>query len=138
MKGGGGNVRIAEHSDFGTLTFLLQDDVGGLYVEDQREERVFHPVVSKPHEVILNVGDCLQHWTGGLLKSANHKVTAPTHSNIGGPPDAVPERFSIAFFGKPDRKEPVCVLPEFETKNSLQYDDVTAGEYNMQKLVRTY
>lgn len=135
---GNGNVRIAEHSDFGTLTFLLQDGVGGLQVEDQQNERVFHPVTSEPYEVILNVGDCLQRWTGGLLKSANHKVTAPTISKMERSSDPIPERFSVAFFGKPDRRESVCVLSELETESSLHYDDITAGDYNMQKLVRTY
>jgi isopenicillin N synthase-like dioxygenase len=135
---GSGNIRIAEHSDFGTLTFLLQDGVGGLCVEDQQDERVFHPVTSELHEAILNVGDCLQRWTGGLFKSANHKVTAPTISKVEESQDPIPERFSVAFFGKPDRKESVGVLPELLRKSSLSYDDITAGEYNMQKLVRTY
>lgn len=133
-----GNTRIAEHSDFGSLTFLLQDGVGGLFVEDQRIEGLFHSVESEPDEVILNVGDCLQRWTGGVLRSANHKVTAQVTSRDQGSPDRIPERYSIAFFGKPDRRELVGVLPEFQTETSTKYENITAGEYNMQKLVRTY
>lgn len=148
LEEGSGSVRIAEHSDFGSLTFLLQDAVGGLMVEDQEIEGLFHPLESGPGEIVLNVGDCLQRWTGALLRSANHKVVMPqtkqgdrrdSGAGEGGDREAiVPERFSIAFFGKPDRHAVVHCLPELRSSSSVVYESLTAGDYNMQKLIRTY
>lgn len=132
--------RIGEHSDFGTLTLLLQDSVGGLQVEDQRELGSFIPVESEDvHEVIINVGDCLQRWTNKNLRSANHRVSLPegkgAHTD-----EMLAPRYSVAYFGKPDRDVLVDTLVEFERPGiKSEYNDgLTALEYNQLKLVRTY
>ncbi|PYH42453.1 isopenicillin N synthase family dioxygenase [Aspergillus saccharolyticus JOP 1030-1] len=135
--------RIGEHSDFGTLTLLLQDAVGGLQVEDQRHSGQFIPVESENvYEVIVNVGDCLQRWTNGVLRSANHRVTVPETMNANGEAgDAMlPRRHSVAYFGKPDRHVLVDTLPEFVRpgEQAKYTDGWTMLEYNQRKLVRTY
>lgn len=54
-------TRIAQHTDFGSITLLFQDSVGGLEVEDQIAKGTYKPIESADiDEMILNAGDCLQ------------------------------------------------------------------------------
>jgi isopenicillin N synthase-like dioxygenase len=132
-------MRISEHSDFGTLTLLFQDNVGGLQVEDQCNSKRFIPVEPEsPYEVVVNVGDCLQRWTNETLRSANHRVTFPEgiSAKSGG---FLAERYSAAYFGKPDRTVLVDTMQEFCRCEKAKYDDhQTALQYNQSKLERTY
>ncbi|KAL4884493.1 Clavaminate synthase-like protein [Aspergillus karnatakaensis] len=136
------NMRIGEHSDFGTLTLLLQDSVGGLQVEDQRNRGTFIPVEPEDgYEVVINIGDCLQRWTNKRLCSANHRVMLPEGMDVES--DVMLEdRFSVAYFGKPDRGVLVDSLEEcvdVEGGEEVVYrDGVTALEYMQMKLTRTY
>ena len=65
---GEGQVRCGTHSDFGTMTLLFQDDVGGLEVESM-EKGVFVPVLPVPGCVVVNIGDVLQRWTSDELRA---------------------------------------------------------------------
>lgn len=134
-----GVKRIAEHTDFGSITILFQDSVGGLEVEDQTRPGCFIPVINEGYnEAIINVGDCLQRWTNGKLRSANHRVTIPP-SLAGQSDSSIDERFSIAFFGKPDRSQSVGPLREFVDMGTTSiYEDMTALEFNNSKIHRTY
>lgn len=58
-------VGVGRHSDMGTLTVLLQDGIGGLYVKmegntnaEEKEEWLEIPPV--PGALVINVGDTLQ------------------------------------------------------------------------------
>lgn len=100
-----GKKRIAEHSDFGTLTLLFQDDVGGFGVERHDSPGVYFPVAvneskniegeaSLPTTMIVNVGDCMQRWTNDRLKSARHRVVLP--AGVLDPDQEIMERYSVA------------------------------------------
>ena len=63
---------VGPHTDFGVLTVLCQDDVGGLQVQDVNSEWIQAPPV--PGSLIVNVADLLARWTGGAYKSTPHRV----------------------------------------------------------------
>ena len=80
-----GLVRNPAHSDFGTLTLLFQDAVGGLDIADTsstnseisaRVERSgeFIPINPKPGTVLVNVGYLLMRWSIGRWKNTIHRV----------------------------------------------------------------
>ncbi len=94
---------VGLHHDSGLLTFILQDEVGGLQV--QMEERLVD-VDPVPGTYVMNLGEMLQRATSGYLKATPHRVQSP-------PPGR--ERLSIAFFFNPrfeSRFEPVALPPE--------------------------
>jgi isopenicillin N synthase-like dioxygenase len=88
------------HTDFGALTFLLQDGVGGLQVFDRVTGGWIHaPPVAGSFSV--NVGDLIERWTNKLYRSTPHRVVHPPGV----------DRYSVPFFftGAPDY--PVVCLP---------------------------
>ena len=66
-------MRIGEHSDYGTITLLWQiNDVPGLEVQDLGG--VWHPVPFEEDGVVVNIGDLLQRWTNDYFVSTKHRV----------------------------------------------------------------
>ena len=62
---------VGEHTDYGVLTILKQDDVGGLQVKS-RDRWIEAPPV--PGSFVCNIGDMLDRMTGGLYRSTPHRV----------------------------------------------------------------
>ena len=63
---------VGPHTDFGVLTVLCQDSLGGLQVEDINGDWVQAPPIEGT--LVVNVGDLLSRWTGGAYKSTPHRV----------------------------------------------------------------
>lgn len=63
---------VGEHTDYGLLTLLRQDDVGGLQVHTRSGWIEAPPV---PQSFVCNIGDMLDRMTGGLYRSTPHRVT---------------------------------------------------------------
>lgn len=113
-----------EHTDYGLLTLLFQDDVGGLEVRDANNE--WQAVDYVESAIIVNSGDLLERWTNGRYRSTWHRVK---------PKIGHRERFSIAVFVDPDSATPVSVLDSCVTADKpAQYCPVTAGEHLQEKI----
>ncbi|MEU8521321.1 2-oxoglutarate and iron-dependent oxygenase domain-containing protein [Streptomyces sp. NBC_01216] len=101
--GDGAGQGVGAHKDYGFLTLLLQDRVGGLQVErggpavgaDSGPERaggVYQDVPPLPGAFVVNLGELLEVATDGYLVATKHRVVSP--------PGAT-ERFSVPFFYNP-------------------------------------
>lgn len=89
----------APHVDFGAVTLLAQDDVGGLQV--RMPDGTWGDVEPAPGSFILNTGEMMRRWSGGRLLATPHRVVNR--------PDA--DRYSVAYFYDPDMRatvEPVA------------------------------
>lgn len=135
----GSATRIAEHTDFGTITMLFQDSVGGLQVEDQMNLGTFHGIESSSKtDIILNIGDSLQRLTNDTFKAACHRVTYPPAIKAGDTVE-IPERYSVAYFAKPNRAASLLPLKEFITPATpCKYEDVTAWEWNNRRITKLF
>jgi len=80
---------VGLHNDSGLLSFILQDDVGGLQVHVGDELVDATPA---PGSLILNIGEMLQIATDGYLRATKHRVVSP-------PPGR--QRISVAYFFNP-------------------------------------
>lgn len=73
---------MTQHTDFGILT-IVSNILGGLEVfEVPEQDSSSEPSPSRwrfikpePNSVIINIGDALVEWTGGILRSSLHRVT---------------------------------------------------------------
>ena len=114
---------VAPHTDYGCVTLLWQDDVGGLEVQDLSGAWVAAPPI--PGTLVVNIGDLLARWSNDRYRSTLHRVT-----NRSGR-----ERLSIATFFDPDFVAPVdpadLGLAPGETAN---YPSVSAGDYIMGRI----
>ena len=93
---------VGKHTDYGLLTLLKQDDVGGLQVQSQ-EGNVFIDVPPVPHTFVVNIGDMLELLTRGLFRSTPHRVLQPQSSNK--------MRVSYPFFFDPGFFSQIKELP---------------------------
>ncbi|PNY24586.1 Clavaminate synthase-like protein [Tolypocladium capitatum] len=128
-------MRASEHTDYGTLTLLFNDDSGGLQV--RRTDGTYIDAPPIPGCVIVNVGDLLSRWFNDKLISTEHRVVEPepnpgANGNI---PDVIPARYAIAWFGHPNREalvEPleVCCTSD----NPKKYGPVFAGKHVVERL----
>jgi len=88
-SGGNGGQGVGAHHDSGLITFIMQDEVGGLQVASG-DGFVDAPQV--PGAYILNLGEMLQLATNGYLRATKHRVVSPAAGR---------ERISIAYFFNP-------------------------------------
>ncbi|XP_061170418.1 uncharacterized protein LOC133179710 [Saccostrea echinata] len=90
-----GQARCGEHSDYGTITFLFQDDMPGLEAKSPSDE--YLPVPPVEGTIVMNVGDMMQRWSADRLKATKHRVVVPQKDKARERP-----RQSIAVFVTPD------------------------------------
>jgi isopenicillin N synthase-like dioxygenase len=80
---------VGAHKDYGFLTLLTQDGVGGLQF---LHDGVFVDVPARRGAFVVNIGEMLEVATGGYLTATTHRVVSP--------PDGA-ERISIPYFYNP-------------------------------------
>lgn len=106
------------HTDWGALTVLAQDEVGGLEVRNVAGEWI--RATPLPGTFVVNLGDMIQRWTNGIYRSTLHRVL-----NAGDR-----DRYSIAFFFNPDATARVECLPTcHDAAHPPRYPACTVGEH---------
>lgn len=132
----GKTQRISPHTDYGTMTLLLQDEVGGLEVEDPYNKGHYLPVPYIEGSLVVNTADCLEQWSNDMLKSTMHTVKAPPVNSETG---ISKERFSIPFFVSANADTIVEALEgTYSEENPKKYEPITAGEHLIKRLRATY
>jgi len=94
---------VGMHHDSGLVSFVLQDDVGGLQVALDGELVEATP---RPGSYVMNLGEMLQAATGGYLRATKHRVRSPPSGR---------ERLSVAYFFHPRLDAvftPIALPPE--------------------------
>ena len=126
-------VRGAVHTDFGTITLLTQDNVGGLRAQMLDGRWVTVPPVN--NSVIVNVGDMLQRWSNDTLRATPHQVMELQEKSNDG---VIPERYSIAFFCNANKDVMLDCLKQCTTEGSpAKYPPINAHDYLVQRLSQT-
>ncbi|KIM91132.1 hypothetical protein PILCRDRAFT_1333 [Piloderma croceum F 1598] len=132
---GEGQARAGAHSDYGTLTLLFQDHVGGLEVQNPHTKH-FQPASPIPDTIVVNAGDLMARWSNDVLRSTLHRVVAPPAKKVSETETITPARQSIAFFCNPNFDAKISCLPN--CGKDPKYAPVTTEEYIVSRLAVTY
>ena len=128
---------VGEHTDYGVLTILKQDNVGGLQVKTKGEWIDAPPI---PGTFVCNIGDMLDRLTRGLYRSTPHRVL-----NTAGK-----SRYSYPFFFDPNFEaaiEPIDIPEAIDSTvdrqerwdNTSVHDfEGTYGDYILRKVAKVF
>jgi isopenicillin N synthase-like dioxygenase len=127
---------VGEHTDYGLLTILHQDDVGGLEVHTPGGWVDAPPV---PGSFVCNLGDMLERMTGGAYRSTPHRVRNR----------AAASRVSAAFFFDPAWDAEIVPVPvpagpstpearpRWDHANPFDFEG-TYGDYLLTKVAKVF
>mgnify|MGYP002851220206 CR=1 FL=1 len=115
-------LRASAHSDYGSLTLLLQDEgESGLEILNRDNEWI--SVKPCKPDLVVNIGDLMELWTSNRWTSTLHRVVSKPNQ---------PQRKSLAFFHQPDWDAEIKPIDE----HSLS-QPVRSGPYLMSKFLST-
>ncbi len=136
---------VREHTDYGFLTLLRQDESGGLQVKSRKGGWIEAPPIKQTF--VVNIGDMLEVWTHGIYKATPHRVKNQGQA----------DRISLPFFFDPGWKSklqpidrrllPPDLLDRVATEKSERWDslsllslpkELTYGEFLWEKVKKVF
>jgi isopenicillin N synthase-like dioxygenase len=127
-----GQLRAGAHTDYGSLTILLQEQApGGLEV--QGTDGLWHAMPAIPGTFVVNLGDLMARWTNDRWRSTLHRVVNPPRDARGST-----RRQSMAFFHQPNWDAEIACLPTcLGTGERPKYPPVHSGPHLASKFRST-
>lgn len=109
---------LGMHTDMSCITILYQDENGGLQVRSK--EGKWMDIDPREDALVVNIGDLLQAWSNGKLRSSEHRVVLRESAN----------RFSIAFFWCFEDEKTVIAPEEVVGEGNLRiYKSFVCADY---------
>ena len=110
---------VGAHVDSGFISFLLQDDIGGLQIFNQNKQWINVPPLA--NHFVVNIGEMLKSWSNGCYKATLHRVAN----------QSTRARYSVPFFFEPNLSA-VITIPH-QNNNQIIY-----GEYLLKIFERSF
>ena len=122
-----GQLGCGTHTDYGTITVLGDDGIGGLQVRQRSGEWI--DVSVPPEHLVINLGDLMAIWTNDRYVSNPHRVVNPPHV----------DRYSIPLFVTPPFHALIEVLPTCVAEGEApRHEPMVAGPYLMGRFDGTH
>lgn len=119
------SVNMGAHTDYECLT-LLHTRNKGLQVMTQDDQWIDVPV--DPAVLVVNIGDMLEAWTNGLLRSTPHRVL-----------NLSPQRFSLPYFVAANYDTVIKPFPQLvRADRPARYEPFLAGAHLERMLARDF
>jgi isopenicillin N synthase-like dioxygenase len=122
-----GQLGCGAHTDYGTLTVVGDDGVGGLQVRRRSGEWI--DVTVPPGHLLVNLGDLMSIWTNDRWVSNPHRVVNP--------PDG--DRYSAVLFVTPPFHLRIEALPTcVSAEHPARHDPLVSGPYLLSRFDGTH
>ncbi|HAY05315.1 MAG TPA: 2-oxoglutarate and iron-dependent oxygenase domain-containing protein [Hyphomonas sp.] len=121
-----GSVRAGAHEDINVITLLLGAEEAGLEVKHRSGQWL--AVNPPPGALVINCGDMLQRYTGGVLPSTTHRVVNPAPERSRFP------RYSTPFFLHFNQDFLIEALPGCLAEGGKAEPAITAQDFLMERL----
>jgi len=121
-----GSVRAGAHEDINVITLLLGAEEAGLEVKHRSGKWL--GVNPPPGALVINCGDMLQRYTGGILPSTTHRVVNPAPERSKFP------RYSTPFFLHFNQDFLIEALPGCLAEGGRAEKPITAQDFLMERL----
>lgn len=119
------SVNMGAHTDYECLT-LLHTRNKGLQVMTQDDHWIDVPV--DPDVLVVNIGDMMEAWTNGILRSAPHRVL-----------NLEPERFSLPYFVATNYDTEIKPFAQLiGAGQKVHYEPFLAGQHLERMLTRDF
>lgn len=126
--------RLSTHSDFGSFSFVFQDSVGGLEIEDPASKDSFVPASPMTGGIIVHIGDVMARWSNDILHSTVHKVVPATADDT-----TVPARYSMVYYTHPNMDSNLDALPgTFGESRAKKYPPISTAQFMAEKFKEFY
>ena len=116
-----GQLRLGEHTDYGTVSFVFQDDVGGLEVLSRSGE--FMPADPIPGTTLVVIAALLQRWTSDDRIATTHRIPIPKEEFR-----RKALRQSVVWFLQPDDEYVIKCLDGTD-----KYEPITSYDYEQSR-----
>jgi len=121
------DVGCGAHSDYGYLTILAQDSVGGLQVQNRAGRWI--DAVPTPGTFVCNIGELMARWTNDRFLATQHRVVS-RHAG---------SRYSVPFFFHPNPEVMIDCLPGcLSTGEARRYAPIQSGTHIESRLREGY
>lgn len=117
---------VGPHTDFGLLTVLCQDSVGGLQVENLDGDWIEAPPI--PGTLIVNVGDLLERWTDGACRSTPHRVIN----------SSALERMSLVLAFDPNPETMIDAGDIYGADHQVKQPPISCGDYLVWRFAKAF
>lgn len=122
-----GQLGCGAHTDYGTLTLLADDGIGGLQVQQRSGEWI--DVVVPPDHLVVNLGDLMAIWTNDRWVSNPHRVVNPPGL----------DRYSSPLFVTPPFHLRIETLPTcLEAGETPRHEPLVSGPYLLSRFDGTH
>ncbi len=120
-----GQLGCGAHTDYGSLTLLTDDGVGGLQVMKRNGEWI--DIVVPEDLLVMNLGDLMAIWTNERWVSNPHRVINPPAQ----------DRYSVPLFVTPPYHATIQCLPSCVGAGA-KYEPMQAGPYLVSRFDATH
>jgi len=134
-------TRCGKHTDYGGLTLLFQDSLGGLEVQTLDGGTQWTQAPPIEGSIVVNIGDLLQFWSAGKYRATPHRVVVDSTTSQN-------SRYSIAIFVHPNHDTLIKPLGKLigsssnfgkqETELEPSWASRTAKDHINKRFVETY